>query len=135
MLTTVFLTIALMIVATACKSGGDNKADTKGLLEGKTFTAEIKESGKDGETTPDEIIFTDGTFHSADCDQHGFEPSSYEAREDDGMILFTSTSTSAAEGKIDWKGMVTGNSIKGIFIWQKEGQNPITYQFSGKLKE
>ncbi|GJM16745.1 MAG: hypothetical protein DHS20C13_20720 [Thermodesulfobacteriota bacterium] len=112
-----------------------NVASAGDSLDGKTFSVKINEHGKDGEATDDEIIFKDGTFFSADCEQYGFSAAPYEYRTKDGITLFITSSTSEKEGEIQWEGKVEGDEISGTMIWSKTGQDPIFYKYAGSLKK
>ena len=104
-------------------------------LDGKTFSVKLSEQGKVDEATNDELIFKDGTFFSADCEQYGFSPASYESKSKGDATLFKSTLVSDKEGKAEWEGKVKGDDITGTFIWSKEGQEPIIYSYEGSIKK
>lgn len=123
------------VLSISIMSANPNYALAGGSLDGKTFSVKLHEDGKDGEATDDELIFKDGTFFSTDCEQYGFGAAPYEARSKGDTVLFKSTLTSEKEGKAEWEGKVTGDKIKGSFIWSKEGQDSITYGYEGSLKQ
>jgi len=104
-------------------------------LDGKTFSVKLSEQGKVDEATNDELIFKDGTFFSADCEQYGFSSASYKTKSKGDTTLFVSTLVSDKEGKAEWEGAVKGDEITGTFIWSKEGQNPIIYSYEGSIKK
>ncbi|HSC33822.1 MAG TPA: hypothetical protein VLG45_00985 [Thermodesulfobacteriota bacterium] len=103
-------------------------------LDGRSFSVELTEANKN-ETTKDEMIFKDGTFFSAECEQYGFTPAPYESRSKDGAVMFKSTLTSGKEGKTEWEGSVKGDEISGTMFWSKEGQDPIIYSYKGTIKK
>ncbi len=109
-------------------------ASADGSLDGKTFAVKVTEEGKDAEATDDELVFKDGTFFSTDCEQYGFSPAPYSASSDSWTTTFESTLVSEKEGKTQWKGAVTDDKISGSFVWSKEGQDPITYNYEGSMK-
>jgi len=123
---TVFLSIITDSLSTALAENS---------LDGKTFEVKVSEQGQDGEPTADELIFKEGTFFSTDCEQYGFRATPYKATAEGDKTMFESTLMSKKEGKADWKGTVDGNSITGTFVWSKEGQDPIKYEFQGNLKK
>jgi len=133
LLSTLFL--LLLAVCLSIIIGSLNKALAEDSLDGKTFLVKVSEKGKDDEATDDELIFKEGTFFSADCEQYGFSPASYKATSEGDKTMFESTMVSEKEGKVDWKGVVSDNKISGSFIWSKEGQDPINYSFEGSLKK
>jgi len=103
-------------------------------LDGRSFSVELTETGKN-ETTEDELIFKEETFFSSGCEQYGFTPARYESRTKDGVILFKSTLTSGKEGKTEWEGAVTGDEISGTMFRTKEGQDPVIYTYKGTIKK
>ena len=131
--------IALFIfgftVALSIKGSDTNYALAADSLDGKSFSIKIKEYGKDGEATDDELIFKDGKFFSTDCEQYGFTPAIYESKSKGDVIKFESTLTSEKEGKAEWEGKVKGDSIEGTFIWSKEGQDLFIYTYEGSNKQ
>jgi hypothetical protein len=106
-----------------------------GLLDGKTFEGDTGTDGKTTVNTKDTVSFADGKLHSTGCDQYGFTPSDYKAHQDGDKIKFESTATSEKEGKMVWKGTVTGDSCEGTMVWSKKGQKDIEYWFKGTLKK
>ncbi len=130
---TLFFSAFVLSLSIICSVPSYAAAD--GALDGKTFSVKVYEHHKDGKGTDDELIFKDGTFISTDCVQYGFEPAQYLAKSKGDNVLFKSTLTSEKEGKAEWEGKVTGEKIKGHFIWTKEGQDPIIYRYEGSLKK
>ena len=114
---------------------GINYALADGPLDGKTFSVNISEYGKDGQPRADDLIFNDGKFSSTECAQYGFGDAVYESAKKDGKILFEATTNSDKEGTIEWEGKVDGDNISGNFMWSKQGQDPIFYTYSGSLKK
>jgi hypothetical protein len=101
-------------------------------LDGKTFDVQTGEPGKKME--PDQMVFSAGTFRSTHCDQWGFGKATYTAKTAGGETTFNATTTSAKEGKIVWTGKVKDKKIEGSYVWEKAGQAPIKYVFSGSTK-
>jgi hypothetical protein len=134
----VLISTTYLLVLAVCLSiiGANlNVAFADDSLDGKSFLIKVSEHGKDGEATDDELIFKDGTFFSADCEQYSFSPASYESRSKGGTTLFKSTLMSDKEGKSEWEGAVKGDTISGTFIWSKEGQDPMIYRYKGSIKK
>ena len=102
-------------------------------LDGKTFVVDFRERGK-GESYRDTLTFADGTFRSVGCDQYGFSAAPCTLSAEGETVGFTASATSEAEGRMDWAGTVTGDSIEGGVRWTKEGQDPIDYEYSGTLQ-
>jgi hypothetical protein len=105
-------------------------------LEGKTFAAETGEKGKSAGPEKETISFKNGRFHSAACDQYGFGDAPYTAMgAADGSVAWTAETTSAKEGKIQWKGTVKGDQLESTYVWTKAGQDPIEYWLKGTAKK
>ena len=102
-------------------------------LDGKVFIVDFYDPGK-AEPSKDTLSFTDGAFHSIDCDEYGFTAANYTASADGERVAFSASTTSDAEGRMDWKGTVTGDKIEGTVIWTKKGQDAINYHYSGVLQ-
>src|SRR5258708_2263824 len=106
----------------------------KGMLDGKTFSGTL---GVKGTTKgdKDDYIFQDGTFRSTACDAYGFSAAAYTAKTEGDVITFESTTSSAKEGEMAWKGTVKGDTIAGTRVWKKAGKAPKDYWFRGALKK
>lgn len=126
--------LCIFSVCASLISADLNTALAGDSLDGKSFSIELSEANKN-EASQDELIFKDGTFFSAECEQYGFTPAAYESKSKGGVILFKSALTSGKEGKTEWEGAVTGDEISGTMFWTKEGQEPIIYTYKGALKK
>jgi hypothetical protein len=104
-------------------------------LDGRTFVVEGGEKGKPAEKQKDDVIFKAGKFRSTGCDPYGFAEAPYQTKKEGGAIAFESSTTSAKEGKIHWKGNVQGDAISGSYVWSKPGQKDIEYWFKGTAKK
>lgn len=104
------------------------------LLDGKTFVGESGEKGKE-QKEKDNLVFEKGKFHSTACDQYGFTPASYTAKKEGDTITFEADAASPKEGKIHWKGTVTGDDVDASLVWTKEGQAPIEYWYKGSVQK
>ena len=125
---TLALTAALLLVGVA------HAQKAKGALDGKTFAVETAEKGKDkGEK--DSVVFKDGKFRSAGCDQYGFADAPYTTTKAGDATKFEAETTSAKEGKIKWTGTVKGDAIEGSYVWTKPGQKAIEYWFKSAVKK
>jgi hypothetical protein len=99
-------------------------------LEGKIFVTLL-----DGDN--DLLSFQNGMFHSSSCDEWGFGKGAYTTEETGDAISFRATTTSAKDGSMVWTGTVQGRSIKGSYLWTKEGwfgTKSKTKNFAGSLK-
>jgi hypothetical protein len=106
----------------------------KVTLDGKTFSGTLGERGKT-KGDKDDYIFKDGAFRSTACDAYGFSAAAYAAKAEGTAIAFESTSHSAKEGEMAWKGTVKGDAIAGTVVWKKAGKAPKDYWFKGALQK
>lgn len=112
-------------------SCAQKSADT---LDGKTFQVSSWETGKPEKQDPDVLVFAKGTFDSEGCRQYGFGPAPYTSIVSNGGIHFKSSTKSPTEGDIDFEGNYAQNQIQGTFVWRKQGQADLHYEFKGSLK-
>ena len=124
MKTKIFCTILLVISYAA------SFAQQQHQLDGKQYKIDMAVNGKhDSDET---IVFSSGMMDPLDCHQYGFTAANYQAKVASGMTTWMSISTSEKEGKMAWQGKITGDKIEGSVVWTKDGQDPITYTFTGK---
>jgi len=124
----------LLILVMSVLSGSPTAQAQGGVLDGKTFAGEMGEAGKD-KGDKDELIFKDGKFSSAACEQYGFGDAPYTATVSGDTTTFEAETVSAKEGKMKWSGTVTGDKLEGTLTWYKEGQAPAEYWFKTDLKK
>lgn len=109
-------------------------------LEGKVFIADIGYKGKDAHDKGDIITFKDGKFHSATCDQYGYNKGDYKAVTQGDATTFEVETQSEKYGRLQWKGTVRSNQIEGTFIMlPKPGffdrnPAPVEHWFKGQPK-
>ncbi|MBK8953970.1 MAG: hypothetical protein IPM34_00230 [Saprospiraceae bacterium] len=103
-------------------------------LDGKTFQIGAWEVGKPDKQDPDVVSFANGQMDSEACHQYGFSPAPYTVELVNGKLSFKCTTKSESEGEIDFEGSYSQNTIEGKFVWRKEGQDNINYEFKGSLK-
>jgi hypothetical protein len=91
----------------------------KGMLDNKVFVGPTGKKGEDaGEQ--DEIRFEDGRFRSVDCEQWGFEEAPYTTEAEGDAIRFHAVALSPKHGKIEWDGVVQGDTVEATYVWTKE---------------
>lgn len=133
-LLTLVVTIGLTgLEARAIAEEASSMAPT-GALDGKVFVGTM---GKEGEAAGDtaEFIFEDGTFRSTAGDAYGFGAAPYIFVVGAEGVTFDVKTESRTDGTIVWEGMVRGDTIEGIAVWQKaDGQAPDALWFEGSLK-
>ncbi|MDX2134252.1 MAG: hypothetical protein SFV52_05685 [Saprospiraceae bacterium] len=112
---------ALLLGLWNCSSPAQNK------LDGRAFKIENFTGGKsEGVET---MTFKAGKVENDVCTQWGFGSSDYSC-DADGKFRYTLTSEK--EGRMDWEGQVTGNTVSGKMVWVKAGQDDIHYTFKGE---
>ena len=102
-----------------------------GALDGKVFVTML-----DGDN--DVLTFQEGTFHSSSCDEWGFGKGEYTTQDTGDSISFEAMTTSEKNGNMVWTGTVQGDTIKGKYVWSKEGlfgTKTKTKNFEGTLKQ
>lgn len=89
-----------------------------GALDGVAFRVHGEDLSS-GAELEDEIVFRDGTFQSVDCQTYcNFGWSSYQTKEIDGVIHFTTTAVCAdAPHTVVWYGRVTGDEVMIDLTW------------------
>jgi hypothetical protein len=109
----------------------------EGLLDGKVFVGQYREKHKRA-VKEDELRFLNGEFHSFGYGQRGFNEAVYTARAEEDKIYFEAETMNPKQGKIKWRGIVHGDSIKVNYRWSKKGWLSDTekdYSFNGTLKK
>lgn len=109
-------------------------------LEGKVFVADIGYKGKDAHDKNDIITFKDGKFHSATCDQYGYNKGAYKTATQGDATTFEVETESEKYGRLQWRGTVRGSQIEGNFtMFPKPGffdrnPAPVEHWFKGQAK-
>ncbi len=88
-------------------------------LDGMRFVGPTGTAGN-GPDHEDVVVFADGMFRSARCEEFGFGAATYTATNRDGVIHFTATMTSPTSGNLEWQGQIDGDSVEATFKWTKE---------------
>lgn len=97
----------------------DASASKNDPLDGLQFKGQTGEQGK-GDHHEDTITFKDGQFRSLDCENWGFGPAPYTVRKDGESYHFSATLLSPDRGKLEWKGIITGDTAEATFRWLHE---------------
>ncbi len=114
-------------------------ADT-GLLDGKVFVGEAGEKGKPADEKNDTITFANGLFHSSTCDQWGYGKAAYKTSGQGDAIAFESETVSPKDGKLAWKGTLSGDKMEGTFTHYRKpsffrpNPDPVEHWFKATLK-
>ena len=85
-----------------------------GLLDGKTFITTEGDAGKAANIEANVLTFSDGKFHSKECDQWGYNKGEVKAVRDGDAIRFEIHTRSEKYGTWQvWKGTVREDTIEG----------------------
>ncbi len=125
----VFLMLSLTVMVYHANAQGDGKND----FAGKTFR--IDNYIGDKFDNSEDLVFTDIEVEGSICVQYGFKKAKYTVTTlKKGVQQFNCTMLSKEHGKMVWEGELKGKTIRGKYLWTKEGQAPINYTFKGKIK-
>jgi hypothetical protein len=120
--------VLFLISALGC---GNN---TNKSLDGKSYQLSSWDVNHPEKQDPDLIVFKNGMMDSEACHQYGFTAAPYKSSYENGVISFSGTISSPAEGIMTIEGKAKENSIEGTMLWKKQGQADIQYGFKGNLK-
>lgn len=90
-------------------------------LDGLRFKAGIV-SIEDGpeNALEDTLIFRDGKFSSVICQRYNFAAAPYWIRTEGGTIHFLAELNSPTDGRMIWKGTVSGDKLDGTMRWTRK---------------
>lgn len=108
-----------LVIANIAAFAADAPASKNDPLDGLQFKGQTGEQGK-GHHHEDTITFKDGQFRSLDCENWGFGPAPYTVRKDGESYHFSATLLSPHRGKLEWKGVITGDTAEATFRWLHE---------------
>ncbi len=101
-----------------------------GLLDGRTFTGQTGEAGKDSGDAED-FVFADGTFDPLACHEWGFGAAAYTATTDGDAITFEAEHTNADGDRMRWVGRVVGDALEGTMTYWHGDDPAKEYWFRG----
>ena len=107
----------------------------EGLLDDKVFIGRYKENHI-SDVKEEEIKFIDGELHSMVYARKGFTKGVYTAVVKQDGIHFEVVTVSPEQGTIDWRGIVSGDSIVVKYQWRTKGWLTDTvrdYSFIGTI--
>ena len=107
----------------------------EGLLDDKVFLGRYKEKHI-SIVREEKITFMDGELHSMVYESKGFAKGAYTAVVKQDGIHFEAVTVSPRQGTIDWRGIVSGDSIVVTYQWKKNGWLTDTirdYSFTGTI--
>ena len=113
-------------------------AAAQGALDGRRFDTQAGMTGKPAHIPKDILSFTDGKFHSSDCDQYGYDRGAYRATSDGGAMTFEVETRSEQYGRNVWKGVVRGDTVEGTMVFYRKptffrpNPEPLEHWFKGK---
>ena len=132
--------VLALTLAALCVMGSPNAAAQAAGLEGKVFIADAGPKGKPADEKGDVITFSGGTFHSSVCDQWGYNKGTVAATQEGDVIRFETETRSDSDGRLVWRGVVTGSVIEGTFVhyrkpaWYRPNPEPLEHWFKGVAK-
>ena len=88
-------------------------------IDGLSFHGQTGEQGK-GEHHEDTITFEDGYFRYLDCENWGFSAAPYSVRKQGDSLLFEAILRSPDRGRLEWRGIITGDKASATFRWLHE---------------
>jgi hypothetical protein len=110
----------------------------QGLLDGQRFVGDAGEKGKAASEKNDVITFAGGQFHSSACDKWNFSKAKYTSAKAGDAITFESETQSESDGRMVWRGTLTGDVLEGTFVhyrkpaWYRPNPEPVEYWFKSK---
>ncbi len=114
-----FLFFPFLAVTTATFAASELPLSKKGALDGMQFKGVTGEQGK-GEDHEDTISFKDGVFRSLDCEGWGFGSAHYDVEKIGDSYHFTATLLSSERGRLEWRGIINGDTAEATFHWRHE---------------
>ncbi len=101
-----------------------------GPLDGRTFTGQAGEQGKDTGDAED-FVFADGTFDPLACHEWGFGAAAYTATAEGDAISFEAEHTNADGDRMRWVGRVVGDELSGTMTYWHGDDPAKDYWFRG----
>jgi hypothetical protein len=134
--------VLIALLASLCfalgVSIGSEAVNAADALEGKVFVGHTGPAGSTAIDGEDEIIFKNGRFLSTSCNNWGFDSPPYRASVEPDGIHFEAVTKSPRHGQIQWRGVVTGNTLEATYLWTKQRwywfDAHEERRFKGKLK-
>ncbi len=121
------------VLAVDCSGDESRSPRQAATLNGHRFAIELWQSSQSAGA--DTLYFDDNGCESAWCSGYGFMPAPYTLHAEGRALIWQSRSHSPSDGQVEWRGTVRGDAIEGSMTWQKEGQAPVYYTFSGRAQE
>lgn len=94
-----------------------------GPLDGRRFAGETGPAGRAADEDGAVLTFENGRFAKsspASCASDSFLPGEYVAAPDGEGIRFRATTTSDDYGRIEWEGIVRGDTAEGRYVWYRK---------------
>ena len=93
----------------------------------------IEEKWPDGENLKDQLVFDHGDFESEECVKNwGYEKAPVEIKNEGISWSFNAVTTSPRDGRIEWRGTVKGEKIKGSASWTRLDGLKMSVHFVGR---
>ncbi|MBP7147937.1 MAG: hypothetical protein KBD01_10360 [Acidobacteria bacterium] len=97
-----------------------------GPLDGSQFKGELGQQGQ-GKLADEVVSFRDGKLHSVALESYSFWDAEYKATTEGGTTKFEATSISPREGRVQWKGSISGNALEAKLVWTHGTKTPQEY--------
>jgi hypothetical protein len=94
-----------------------------GPLDGRHFAGDTGPVGRAADEHGAVLSFADGRLAKsspASCASDSFLPGEYTAVPEGDGIRFRATTTSDEYGRIDWEGVVRGDTLEGRYVWHRK---------------
>jgi hypothetical protein len=98
----------------------DPSPTSPATLDGRSFHGIVLEAGKTSGDA-DTLVFANGRFQSAACDQYEYGDGPYTAHRQGDSILFEAETQSPRYGRLRWHGTVTGRRLDGTLTMLRDG--------------
>jgi len=105
---------------------------SEGLLDGKKFLGETGELGKT-KGDKEEFVFLNGTYDPLACHKYGFSGTSYTAKAEGDIVMFTADHSNKKGDRMKWEGTVKGNTVEGEMTYWQGKKAPRNYWFRGTM--
>lgn len=109
-----------------------NHSNGPAVLDGKSFTGLFVQKGS-ATGDRDTLIFSQGRFRSAACDQYGYGDASYTAVSDGDAVRFNAETRSPRYGRLVWSGLVRGNALTCDVLMIQDGKPPVENSVTATL--
>lgn len=112
--------------------GAAEEKSPPGLLDGKTFTGETGEKGKN-KGNKEDFVFKDGHFDPLACHKYGFSATPYQGKKEGEAISFEAEHSNKKGDRMKWAGTIKKDALEGKMVYWQGKKAPVEYWFRGKI--